>query len=338
MTAAPSPLRVLVVVTRSETSVEARIMDNIAGALATAKVAHEVFRPRGLADMRFSRRMADCDIVLVHTPLLLAFFYALMARYWHRKPVVAVVWDRYPVTLRGVRYDQSLRRRILDRIENIVVALCDRILVPSADFLEEPRLAHARIVGLWHPVNPPQTGPGSGNADDAGAPLRILFAGQINATRGLAAAVARLDELTGGRFHLKVASSNPLPAELAGHPKIEHLGHLDRAVLREVAAGCDCGLVSLARDFDGPGLPSKSFEYLEAGIPCLYHGKRLGHYLRILEESGAGIDIGADAHGTLVREDVLRLKRNIAAAAAAFTAAFELDPPTFVAQLVAAKA
>src|SRR3546814_4373927 len=58
-------------------------------------------------------------------------------------------------------------------------------------------------------------------------------------SRGLAAAVARLDQVTGGHFHLKVASANPLPAELANHPNVEHLGYLDRTVVHEVAAGCD---------------------------------------------------------------------------------------------------
>lgn len=333
MTAERSALRVLLVVTRPESTVEARIMNNITEALATAGISHEIFRPRGIANIQFSGRLARCDIILVHTPLLLAFFYVLIARYWHRKPIVAVAWDSYPVTLGGARYDKRLRRRIFDRIENFAVALCDRILVPSVDFLDEAPFANARVVGLWHPINTPAMEAKFDDVADAAAPLQVLFAGQINETRGLTAAVARLDQVTNGRFYLKVASGNPLPTELAGHPKVEHLGRLDRAILREVAAGCDCGLVSLALDFDGPGLPSKSFEYLEAGIPCLYYGKSLAHYLRVLEESGAGIDISTDTCNTLRREDVLRLKRNVVAAAAAFTAAFELDPPAFIAQL-----
>lgn len=330
------PLRILVVVTRPEATVEARIMDNIIGALGTAGITHEVFRARRIADIRFRKQLAQCDIVLLHTPLLLSFVYALMARYWHQKPIVGIVWDSYPVTLGGIRYDRSLRRRILDSIENKAVKLCKRILVPSADFLEESRFSTAQVVGLWHPLNLPLVDHGF-EIEDAPTPLRILFAGQINATRGLEAAVARLDQVTCGRFHLKVASSNPLPAKLADHPKIEHLGYLDRATLHRVAAECDCGLVSLARDFDGPGLPSKSFEYLEAGLPCLYYGKRLEHYLHALERSGAGIDIGAETLDALDRTDVLRLKQEIVAAASAFTATFELDSPSLIDHLIEAK-
>ena len=332
-----SPERVLVTVIGPQDNVESRIMNHIAHALGEAKVSHDVFRTTKILDMRFCKQMAQCDILLLPSPLLLTFFYALMARYWYRKPIVGIAWDSYPVTLDGTRYNPSFRRQIFDWIENKVIKLCKQILVPSADFLEEHKFADACVVRLWHPVDKPLSHSKHEDKNLSG-PLKVIFAGQINATRGLGAAVARLSKVTGGNFHLKVASNNPLPEDLIGNPKVEHIGYLDRAALHQVAAECDCGLVALAKNFDGPGLPSKTFEYLKMGLPCLYYGKRLQYYLNVLEQSGAGTDIGSHDLQNLDRGEILYLKQNIAVAAVKFSNAFELDPPALIAILAKMRA
>ncbi|WP_146130804.1 glycosyltransferase family 4 protein [Sphingopyxis lindanitolerans] len=308
-------------------------MDNIASGLSFAGLDLEVRRSNRIRGFRFEHLglIKRSDIVLLHTPLLMSWHYAFLARLFG-KTIVSIVWDSYPVTLGGVRFDRRMRRRLFDRIENTALSASNRLLVPSQDFLEQPILHRAKAVRLWYAIHAPNmdSGPASyRHGDDE--PLKVLFAGQINRTRGLAAATEQLHRVTQGRFQLLIASGDPLPPELSGRPDVRHLGKLDRENLRRVAAGCDCGLVALACDFDGPGLPSKTFEYLEAGIPCLYYGKRLEHYLDVLEWSGAGIEIGARAN--LTRDDVLAKKADIANATIRFSDAFALDRVELIAHL-----
>ena len=323
-----SGARVVVFIT-SPGGAEARIMGNIASALRASNINHEVRylnRNRGF-HVEHLTLILRSDVILLHSPLFMSLHYAIWARLLGKR-VVSIVWDSYPVTLGGVRFDRRLRRRLFDWMENAVLWCSNRILVPSVDFLRHPILNRARAVKLWYAIRALSDQPRPASSD---APLAILFAGQINRTRGLCGAVEQLDRVTQGRFHLLIASGDPLPTELRGHANVRHLGKLDRQGLREVAASCDCGLVSLAHDFDGPGLPSKTFEYLEAGIPCVYHGKRLEHYLAVLEDSGAGIEIASCP--SLTRADILAKKQGIAEAAARFSDAFALDPESFIASV-----
>lgn len=317
------------------------IMNNIAKNINLLDIEHDVVKTTDFYSfLKYIINVYHSDVVLLHSPLLLSSHHALVARILG-KPIISLAWDSYPVTLGGFRYDRRLRRRIFDWIENVVLSTSKSVLVPSRDFLKERRLKHAHALGLWYPLQGPTQGAASNKLEEArydDSPLQVLFAGQINATRGLPSAVDRLNAVTNGSFHLRIASPNPLPAALAGHPRIEHLGQLDRSALKRVAAECDCGLVSLAGNFDGPGLPSKTFEYLEAGIPCLYHGKRMEHYLDVLQRSGAGIDINVDACEALTREQVIALKGNITTSAADFMTAFELEPKALIRHLSAAVA
>jgi hypothetical protein len=306
---------------------EARILDNIANQLSSAGVDLQVRRSSRGFRIEHLILIIKSNAIILQTPLFMSFHYALWARLFGRT-IVSVVWDCYPVTLGGVRFDRRLRRRIFDWIENATLSISNTLVVPSQDFLEQPILKRAKAVQLWYPIH-------ASNSDLVATPdhepLRVLFAGQINRTRGLAASTEQLDRVTQGRFQLLIASGDPLPAELSGRENVRHLGRLNRESLRQVAASCDCGLVSLACDFDGPGLPSKTFEYLEAGIPCLYHGKRLKYYIDVLEQSGVGIEIAT--RSSVTREDILAKKADIADATIRFSDAFALDREAFIAHL-----
>lgn len=281
-----------------------------------------------------------CDALIVHTPLAYAPLHVLWAILLH-KPVVSLLWDAYPVKLGGQRYDKRLRRWFIDWLENGVIALSTHLLVPSRDFLVVPRLARAHVMKFWHPLeaspNPNQQTASRSATETAenGRSIRVIFAGQVNATRGLPAAFTALKEQLGKALTLVVASPNPLPDELQGEPSIVHLGNLNRPALRAEMAKCDAGLVALAMNFDGPGFPSKTYEYLAAGLPCVYFGKRLDHYTNALIQSGAGIVIDVDAANILSLSNLRALKRDIAQAAKVFAADFELDSKALASQLLA---
>lgn len=227
-------------------------------------------------------------VVVVHSPLVSILPIAILGRLAGAQ-VWALVWDVYPVVIDGKRFDTRITRRIADIVENTALKLCTRVYVPSSDFLIEPRLAHATVLQLW----PRFTEVACVRDQDRmeSGTLRVLFAGQLNATRGIHDAIKLLSEKTSGEFKLMIASHNALPDDIARHPSVVALGHCSQRELKEHSATADFGLVSLAQDFEGPGFPSKTLDYVAHGLPVIYFGPPLKSYLDILDQSETGVDL-----------------------------------------------
>lgn len=311
-----------------EDGAEGRIIANIGSGLAGEGIQLELLEARGrLFRVALFRAIASCDTLIVHSPLVSVVFYVVFARLLGKK-VLGLVWDHYPVTLGGRRYDPAVRRRLLDFMENLAIAMCTHLLVPSEDFLEADRLARAHVVPFWLPVDPALPANGTKNSDM----LRVIFAGQVNATRGLEQAYAELHEHFAGSFVLEVASCDPLPEGLSDKDNVKHLGFLGKEELYDVMRQCDCGLVALSPNFDGPGLPSKTWDYLAAGLPCVFIGRSLPYYARALTLSGVGCVLTPATRGTL---RIKEMKRNAleASAVTRFSSHFQLDSALFAAHL-----
>lgn len=244
-----------------------------------------------------------------------------------RRKVVGLMWDHYPVTLAGQRYDPSLRRRLLDLIERSATRICTHLIVPSRDFLEADALSRAEVLPFWLPV---ECAPK--NADKGREKLvRIIFAGQVNSTRGLEHAVAELEAHFAGEFVLAIASRDPLPNGLLGKENVEYLGFLTPDELRGEMARSHAGLVALSPQFDGPGLPSKTWEYLGAGLPCLFIGRDLPHYAKALTSSGVGYVLSSATREIIGVKDFARSLD--AATIDQFSRHFELDEVRVAAHL-----
>jgi hypothetical protein len=233
-------------------------------------------------------KVSRSTVVIVHTPLVKVMPLIIVARIL-RKQIFSLVWDAYPVVVGGELYDKSLRRRVLDRIENYSASLCNQSIVPSEDFVGLSAGLKPRVIKIW-----PQLSRTPPNRSEVNAPrkeLSVIYCGQINATRGFCAAINHLLMISNVPIKVRVASADPLPPELSGKDCIEHLGFVEKEELFEILCASDFGLVSLALGFEGPGFPSKTFEYVEAGLPALYFGPRLVDYLSMIESSGVGLDI-----------------------------------------------
>lgn len=306
---------------------EGQIIAHVGQSLSDEGLPVDMLAGRGrLLRVSLLPAIARCDLLIVHSPLAYALFHVLFARLFKRK-VVALIWDHYPVTLAGQRHDPSLRRRLLDLMERCTSALCTQLVVPSRDFLAADGLSDASVLPFWLPA---ARAPGDGGAVRDGA-LRIIFAGQVNNTRGLDHAHAELQAHFGNEFVLAIASRDPLPACLAGKPNVEHLGFLGPDALRQEIARCHAGLVALSPQLDGPGLPSKTWSYLDAGLTCLFIGKALPHYVEALTSSGAGHALSPATRGIISASDVAR--RRDAASIDRFSRHFALDAARLAAHL-----
>lgn len=239
-------------------------------------------------DATVSAAIKRSRVVVVPSPLVSILPIAI-ASHLAGAQVWAFVWDVYPVVIGGKRFDTRITRYIADIAENTALKLCNRVFVPSADFLKEPRLSHATVMKLW-PRFAENVCVRGQNRVKTGI-LRFLFAGQLNTTRGIRDAFAQLSKKTACDFKLVIASHHALPDDIAKHPNVVALGSCSKSELKKHYATVDFGLVSLAQDFEGPGFPSKTLDYVAQGLPVIYFGPPLKSYLEILESSETGIDL-----------------------------------------------
>lgn len=242
--------------------------------------------------IQYWKAVRSSRIVILHSSLLLSFVIAIFAKL-NGKIIMALLWDAYPVIIDSKRYDNRLLRRFFDMIENWVLKNTHYKIVPSDDFLAHKPFRNAKSMPIWSnnfaPLAQIKTNNSKESLDDEY--VRILFAGQVNITRGLVQAISKLRQLFGSNFTLIIASPSAIPTDISNMANIEETGFLAHEALAKIAARCDCGLVSIHPDFETPAFPSKSFDYLAWNLPILYFGKALPHYGAILENSGAGLDI-----------------------------------------------
>lgn len=313
----------------ASSELEDSIVLNIADHLKKAGVSVNLITLGGFrSTVLAAKQIWRCDLLIVHSPLIFSALHIMISRIL-RRPVVGLIWDKYPVTLNKVRFDKSLRRRILDLIENSALKMCSHVIVPSSDFLAAKSLKHAIVLPFWTPIRYEARREATSRVGDR---PKILFAGQINRTRDLVSAFAHLTSLLGNRFELLVASSDPLPPSLEARENITYLGFLERAALFATMKSCDFGLVSLSPGFDGPGFPSKTFAYLSAGLPCIYYGKPLPHYTSALQDSGVGFDIGPSCQPL---SDWSPPNEHMSEAVRRFSQQFELNSEQLITQLYA---
>lgn len=291
-------LRVAIVAATARNSVETRVAENCARDLrrSGASVAFVARKAsRGGWWWAAVKAIVKSDVAIFHSPLIFSLSLVVWAKLLG-KNTVSLVWDVYPVRLNGRRYDPRLSRRVVDRLERLGLHCSDLILVPSLDFLKDNSLAGGEFEPMW--VETRRAGDQAGRSAPfphltSGRPLQILFAGQVNATRGLDSALEKLEHALPVPFVVRVASFSKLPAKVLSHPRVACLGGIDPVALGEAAAECHFGLVSLSPGLEGAGFPSKTFDYLAFGLPILYFGPRLAHFTSLLEGTGVGLDITA---------------------------------------------
>jgi hypothetical protein len=213
-----------------------------------------------------------------------------------RKKIVIFQWDVYPVTLNGLRYNTSLSRRFADRVERFLLWLTPKIVVPSKDFLpfvNEDKVA--AVIPLW-PQRQMAVQPHCAQ-DATTGPVRIGFAGQINRTRGVEALLRYLAQDASQPVQLHVFSNSVLDRaciEDSPHITVVQHGFLQRDALQTALQDMHFGLICLSAHMDQPGYPSKTYDYLAAGLPVLYFGRPLPAFTDPLKAAGLGVDLVPD--------------------------------------------
>jgi hypothetical protein len=214
----------------------------------------------------------------------------VLARLLRRK-VVVFQWDIYPASLAGRPLPASWLRRCANWIENWMLRQASVLVIPTDDFRPFVRLQSVGgVIPLWPQQSLKMVQNQAFKAENG--VVRIGFAGQISSTRGIAACLEMLQQVSVAAVEVHLYSGSPMPdVSKLDHNKVRvtHHGHLQRERLQDELRQMHFGLISLSPDLDQPGYPSKTYDYLAAGLPILYFGRPLPAFTFALAEAGLGV-------------------------------------------------
>jgi glycosyltransferase involved in cell wall biosynthesis len=233
------------------------------------------------------------EVIVLHTTILTLLPLVVLAKIL-RKKIVLFQWDVYPASIAGVEYKASFFRSVFFFLDKHSLRFADEIIVPSEDFRSFIQARDIKVMPLWPEASLALKDFSPVSVD--GENIQICFAGQINPLRGLDKFLLHLQQIASPeRIVIHVYSDDRLPENLIDlcneRISITHHGILSRADLQKTLRKMHFGLISLHPQMDTPGYPSKTFDYVAAGVPLLYFGRKLPDYTRMLEGCGIGVDI-----------------------------------------------
>lgn len=278
-----------------------------------------------VCDLRRWPKVLSSDTIILHSYSALSLPTVLLARLLIKR-IVVIQWDTYPITIDGQTLG-GFFRKTFDRLELFLVGISTRIVIPSEDFRAFVRHHDISVMPLWPSV---PLGRVSGYAVPAeGQPIRLAFVGQAGLTRGLPHAIARLGRESSAFFELHIFSPKPPEqglSDIAPNLRVVPRGYIGRSELLAALDELDFGLISLHPGMGQPGFPSKTFDYVAAGLPVIYTGRPLPAFTALLERTGVGFALGEAAVDWPATMRKIRL--GMPQAVRAFAAETELDAET----------
>ena len=135
----------------------------------------------------------------------------------------------------------------------------------------------------------------------------LVFGGQITEGRGIETLLEAAALLTDapGKPHIVMIGQGRLTAQVqayidSGGTSLTLLPPLPREDYLHFASAADLGLIATVENVDVPTFPSKTIDYLRAGLPILAAVEATTDYGRIIEEAGYGRSVIAGSAPKLV--------------------------------------
>jgi len=167
---------------------------------------------------------------------------------------------------------------------------------------------------IWGEIAPPPPRPKEAIRAEHGLPLDrkiLVFGGQITEGRGVeemlaAAAMAReprpdLAFLFVGEGRLAQLVQNRIDS---GGDNVIYRQRLPRSDYLALISACDCGLVCTVAGVDSSSFPSKTIDYLRAGLPIVAAVEQDSDYREFLQRWNVGVSIPAGDATALFRTTV----------------------------------
>lgn len=153
----------------------------------------------------------------------------------------------------------------------------------------------------------------------------IVFGGQLAPGRGLEdlLQMGKLAEEAASPLFFLIMGSGPLESLVRhyienGHRNLRWIPRIPRSEYLDVIRACDIALVSTVRNVDVPTFPSKTLDYLRAGLPIVASVEKSTDYGEFLVSNLVGICVEAGEssklleaiEGLLLNEPLLKLMRS----------------------------
>ncbi|UHL63241.1 glycosyltransferase family 4 protein [Paralcaligenes sp. KSB-10] len=251
------------------------------------------------------------DLVITFSPsVTMAFPILAMAVLRHKKKFL-IQWDFFPyhhkqIGLLSSRFVFSIAKKA----EELLIRRFDAIGCMSQRNVDYLR-SHYRLRSRQKVAILPVWGRGASIPDvdrDAiraryGLPeIRPLavFGGQLAVGRGLEdlLAAANLSERLCSNIVFVVIGSGPLGSLLTdylekGHSNVVWIPRVPRIEYLQVIKACDLALVCTVRNVDVPSFPSKTIDYLRAGLPIVASVEKTTDYGDYIVSKGVGLSVEA---------------------------------------------
>lgn len=127
--------------------------------------------------------------------------------------------------------------------------------------------------------------------------INLLFAGNVGRFQGLEKFLEWFSSLDSDLFSLRIIGSGDNLVSLKQQVALKRMTNvffensLPRHEQSYFLGSCDFGVVSLASNMYGLGVPSKSYNILAAGRPILYFGPRDTEIDRIIRNNNLGVSV-----------------------------------------------
>lgn len=236
--------------------------------------------------LNFLSKLITSDFLIVGSPIFKVFWLIFLC--WiFRIQVIYVMWDCYPVRILNRPFGNKIKVAYQYITEYIGSKIISASIIPTTDFKDFVQSKKWIVVPFW-----PQDSVASTSAcreRKQSSNIKFVFSGQVNQTRGLEECILQLKDSCDFDFSLTIASPSNCPVFVEKYDFVDFVGHLTPIELKALYANVDVALVSLHPDLQTPGFPSKTFEYVGAGLAIIYFGPALYAYEKIVSTHLGGI-------------------------------------------------
>lgn len=248
-------------------------------------------------------RALDADLYHLHDPELIPMGLRL------RRTGKRVLFDAHedvPLQILGKHYLAPIARRFVSRafalFEGWACRRFDAIVAATPAIREKFSAVHGNVVNI---NNFPLLGELESDAALSSTRRDVCYIGGISEMRGIRAIVSAMG-MVKSQVRLKlcgVFAEEKVSAEVrreGGWARVDELGFLGRAGVRDVLSSCFAGLVTLrASPNFVDSLPIKMFEYMSAGVPVIASDFPL--WRNIVLTSGCGICVDPESPEEIAR-------------------------------------